>query len=304
MNRKLIHGLHAAVLTPRDAQGKLCEAALRRQVEFLLAHGIRKFAFNGATGEYCLTSTEELRQILCIAKAALPSDATFLCGVGCAGFPGALARARVAIEAGAQALLLPMPYFFPYSQGDLAEFVCRLAAELPAPILLYNLPVFTSRLEAETITTLLEKCDNVIGIKDSSGSLTNLRALTQDGYDVSRIVGSDGVLAQALAEGVCDGVVSGVACVLPEVIQALFAHRPADEAFHTASRQLAEFLAKIGPLPVPWGLKAIAEARGINGAAYQQPVSSRRAAQISQIQSWFSGWIHTVTETQRAAPRA
>jgi 4-hydroxy-tetrahydrodipicolinate synthase len=296
MLRKLIHGIHAAVLAPRDAQGKLNEAALVRQLEFLLTRGIRKFAFNGATGEYCLTSLEELRRTLQIAKATLPAEASFLCGVGAAGLHNTLALARIGIEAGAEVLLAPMPYFFPYSQNDLAEFVHRLAAELAAPILLYNLPQFTSGLETETVVALLREHDNVVGIKDSSGDLTILRALTQAGMDASRLVGNDGALAQALAEGVCDGVVSGVACVLPEVIQALLTNRPGDDGFQAAAGQLSEFIAKIDALPVPWGLKAIAEARGIAPAIYHQPVSAQRAKQIDEIQSWFNGWIHKVVE--------
>ncbi len=222
---------------------------------------------------------------------------TFLGGIGAAGLADSLARARAGIEAGAEALLAPMPCFFPYTQDDLEEFVRRLAAELPAPIVLYNLPQFTSGLEAETILALLRECGTVVGVKDSSGTLTILRTLTQAGIDASCLIGNDGVLVQAIAEGLCDGVVAGVACALPEVIQALFATRPGDAGFHRAAGQLSEFIARIDALPVPWGLKAIAEARGISTATYQQPVSAQRAKQIDQIQSWFDGWIHEVVET-------
>jgi hypothetical protein len=58
---------------------------------------------------------------------------------------------------------------------------------------------------------------------------------------------------------------------------------------------LHEFIAKIDVLPCPWGLKAIAEARGIAPATYHQPVSERRAKQISDLQAWLKGWILKVT---------
>jgi hypothetical protein len=54
-----------------------------------------------------------------------------------------------------------------------------------------------------------------------------------------------------------------VNCVLPEAIQALLANRPGDGGFHAAAGQLSEFIARLDALPAPWGLKAIAEARGI-----------------------------------------
>jgi 4-hydroxy-tetrahydrodipicolinate synthase len=167
---------------------------------------------------------------------------------------------------------------------------------LPAPILLYNLPQFTSGLETETIVRLLQRIENVVGIKDSSGTVTVLRTLTQTGIEASRIVGNDGVLAQALDESACDGVISGVACVLPEVIQALFASRPGSGDFRAAGRQLSEFIAQVDVLPTPWGLKVIAEARGIAPAVYHQPVSAQRVKQIKQIVSWFEEWMQKFVE--------
>jgi 4-hydroxy-tetrahydrodipicolinate synthase len=157
----LVRGVHAAVLTTRDAQGRLNEAAFASQLEFLLTHGIRKFAFNGATGEYCLTSSGDLQRILKIAHGILPSDTSFLCGVGAAGLYDSLVFAHIGIEAGAEALLAPMPYFFPYSQNDLEEFVRQLARGIPGPILLYNLPQFTSALETETAVFLLREVGNL-----------------------------------------------------------------------------------------------------------------------------------------------
>jgi dihydrodipicolinate synthase/N-acetylneuraminate lyase len=287
MTKKLIFGTYAAVLVPRDSQGDLDEAALVRHLEFLLTHGIENFAFNGATGEYCLTSSAELERCLQIAKTTLPARAKFLCGVGAAGLRGTLALGRLSIEAGALGLLVPMPYFFPYAQDDLAAFVHAVASELPVPMLLYNLPKFTSGLEIATITDLLQECGNVIGIKDSSGSLAILRAITQAGIVSSRLCGNDEVLPQALIEGVCDGAVSGVACVVPELIEKVFANSPASPGFRKATELLHEFIARIDVLPCPWGLKAIAEARGIARATYLLPSSARRAKQINDLQSWY-----------------
>jgi 4-hydroxy-tetrahydrodipicolinate synthase len=289
-----IRGVYAAVLFARNERGRLDEAAFAKQLEFSLDRGIRNFALNGATGEFCLTTQEDLRRALRVASSLLPSSARLLCGVGAAGAAESIALARICFEAGAEAVLLPMPYFFPYEQDDLAEFVCKLDSELAAPILLYNLPRFTTGLEPETVVKLVRDCPHVIGVKDSSGSLTILRHLTQSGLPSVRIVGSDTVLAQALVEGICDCVVSGVACVLPELIQALFTHKPGSEQFDNATIRLGEFVAKIETLPVPWGLKAIAESRGINQASYALPISPRRARQISELKSWFIDWAEAI----------
>jgi len=291
MTKGLIHGVYAAALSPRDKHGDLDEAALARQLEFLLSSGIRNFALNGATGEYCSTSLSELKRSLHVAKIILPADANFLCGVGAGRLRDTLELGRAGMEAGAQGMLVPMPYFFPYAQNDLSAFVRAVATELPVPMLLYNLPQFTSGLEATTVITLIKECGNIIGIKDSSGSLEILRALTSEGIACSRIMGNDGVLAQALTAGICDGVVSGVACVLPEVIQPLFSNRTGSAPFRASTKRLKEFIARIDLLPAPWGLKAIAEARGIAAAVYPMSLSTERARQIRDLQEWFKEWI-------------
>jgi 4-hydroxy-tetrahydrodipicolinate synthase len=296
MTKKLIQGIYAAVLAPRNAQGDLDEAAMVRQLEFLIEHGIHNFAINGATGEYCISSLADLKQSLRIAKATLPDQAAFLCGVGAACLRDTLALGHAGMDAGAIGLLMPVPYFFPYAQDDVSAFIRTSASELPTPIMLYNLPQFTTGFETATATALISECENVIGIKDSSGSLDILRTLTREGIDSSRIIGNDGVLAQALTEGICDGVVSGVACVLPEVIHPLFANSPQSAAFQAAEAKLQEFIARIDILPTPWGLKAIAEARGIAAAAYQLPVSAQRAKQIHEVQLWFKEWILGISD--------
>jgi 4-hydroxy-tetrahydrodipicolinate synthase len=294
MEKDRIHGICAALLTPRDSQGNLNPQQLEQQLTFQLDKGIRGFALNGATGEFCLTSREDLKRCLSSAASVMPADATLLCGIGGPDLQAVLALGRIAIENNADALLLPMPYFFRYAQDDLEAFVRAVARELPAPILLYNLPQFGSPLEPATVLSLITDCDNVIGIKDSSGSLSILSALTENQVVCSRIVGNDGVLSAALAGRCCDGVVSGVACVLPELIQMMYTAEPGSRAFLKAEEMLSELLVKLDDLPVPWGLKAIADVRQITRTPIHLPASPRRSQQIEELKSWIPAWLERV----------
>lgn len=172
---------------------------------------------------------------------------------------------------------------------------------LPLPQLLYNLPQFSTGFEPATTLNLIRRCSNVIGTKDSSGSLETLRLLTRETINTSRIIGNDGVLAQGLIEGICDGVVSGVACVLPEIVQTLFAHPPANTVFLSAADRLREVISHINVLSTPWGLKVIAEERGIAQAVYPLPVSRARELQIQSIREWLRQWLPGVEEPQAAS---
>lgn len=295
---KLVFGVYAAVLTPRGADDSVDTAALTALIHFLLSKGVSRFAMNGATGEFCLTTPQQLDTILTTVKHASGGKAEILCGVGAAGTVQAKALAVVAEAHNVAALLLPMPGFFPYQQEDLELFSREVAGSTRLPVMLYNLPQFTSGLDKETVRRLIVDVPNIIGIKDSSGSLEILRDLTAHGIAACRIVGNDSALAPALQEGVCDGVVSGVACALPEVIQAVFTARVDSPEFVRTAALLEEFIEQLGPFPTPWGLKFAVEARGIAKASFAQPVTPHRLAQSTALAHWLTNWLPTATQPQ------
>lgn len=303
MSQKQVSGVYAAVLTPRHADTSVDVPALRTLIEFLMDQGIYAFAMNGATGEFCLTSPEQLRLILTTVKKAGKGRAKILCGIGAAGTVATVELAAIAEEEQVQGLLLPMPYFFPYRQEDLDSFCRTVASSTTLPVLLYNLPQFTSGLEKETVRALITEVPNIIGIKDSSGSLDILRDLTLHNVDACRIVGNDNALAPALIEQVCDGVVSGVACAFPEVILALYAQADTvgSADFEKASTLLVEFIEQLDLFPTPWGLKWIVEARGICKATFALPVTEHRLAQAEAMAKWFAEWQPAATQTTTTA---
>ena len=282
---KIVQGVYAAVLVPRLPDGELDTGGFRAGLGFLRSKGVTRVVVNGATGEYCLTAAEELARMLVICRETLPGGEV-LCGIGAAGLPGCLELGRVAIDGGARALLLPMPHFFPYSQDDLHVFCASAAARLDAPVLLYNLPRFTTPLELATVRSLVETVPNILGIKDSSGSLAILAGLSSE---ACRIVGDDSVLVPALDAGVSDAVVSGVAGVLPELTTFLFEQR-SSEAYPLAVELLDDLIRRLSAFPVPWGLKLIAECRGIAPARFSQPLSAARTAQAGEFRRWFPSW--------------
>jgi 4-hydroxy-tetrahydrodipicolinate synthase len=291
MTEKLVHGVYAALLTPRLADDSVDEAAFIRLLEFHLARGISSFALNGATGEFCLTRPRHLRILLSVAHR-ICGNPKILCGIGAAGVAGSIELGEIAVGEGAQAALLPMPYFFPYEQHDLEAFVHMVAASVPLPVLLYNLPSFTSPLDPETSCRLIRDVPNVVGIKDSGESTATLRLLTNRQIPACRLVGNDGMLVDALREGVCDGVVSGVACVLPELIRAIFdeCEDTNSPQFRRLSKLLDDFRDQLARAPVPWALKWIAEARGICAATFSQPLAEIRRQQGRELIEWFRQW--------------
>jgi 4-hydroxy-tetrahydrodipicolinate synthase len=114
--------------------------------------------------------------------------------------------------------------------------------------------------------------------------------LTAEGVDCCRIVGSDSALASALEERISDGVVSGIACVLPELIQRVFEagmSAPGSVEFRAANGHLEAFIEAINLLPVPWGLKVVSEERQLGPAWFAVPVAPERQQQMEQLRIWY-----------------
>jgi 4-hydroxy-tetrahydrodipicolinate synthase len=287
-------GVYAALLTPRDAAGELDLESFLTQFAAPAANKLAGYAVNGATGEFTISSVEEVTKIVTTTRAAMPST-QILCGIGAGDVRGAVANGDAATKAGADAVLLPMPSFFPYRQDDLHAFCTAVASELTIPVLLYNLPQFTSGLNVDTVLSLLEH-DNIVGVKDSSGSLDIVRAMTTAKSGAARIIGNDGALCDAMLQGLCDGVVSGVACTLPELMTSLFATSGKGSNFTAGKTTLNEFIDQLGTLPTPWGLKVTSAVRGFTHESYPFPLSVERAAEAETLREWFRGWHSKATE--------
>jgi 4-hydroxy-tetrahydrodipicolinate synthase len=282
-------GVYAALLSPRASDGELDTASFRHQVIELSRFNLRGYAINGATGEFTIVSDAEVDGLVRVTRQEAP-QAEILCGVGAGDLRLTVRRARVAQLAGADAALLPMPNFFPYRDDDLSAYVSAVASSVELPILLYNLPQFTSGLHVDTVLALFAKHSNIVGIKDSSGSLDIVRAITAAGLKHARLIGNDSALSPALTENVCDGVVSGVACTLPELMSSLFTTGGHGHAFETKSRLLNEFIDHLGPLPTPWGLKVTSAVRGFTRESYPFPLSQKRELEVADLRSWFKTW--------------
>jgi 4-hydroxy-tetrahydrodipicolinate synthase len=142
-----------------------------------------------------------------------------LVGITDTAFVESLRLARVASDAGAEAVVLSTPYYFPAGQTELVGYLRRISRELPLPLVLYNMPSLTKVwFEWETLQQLTE-LENIIGIKDSGGDMEyfqNLLPLKQTRPDWSIMIGPEHLLPDAVALG-ADGGVAGGANIFPRL---------------------------------------------------------------------------------------
>ncbi len=293
-----------AALTPRRAgETKVDSGAVLALLEFLASSGVEGVVLMGTTGEFTNFDVDERRRL--IEQAVRNSRVPVIACVAHSTLDGALLLARAAVGAGAAALLIMPPHFFRYRQPEVKEYLLRFAAELKgaAPIYLYNIPFFTNELAAETAIELLST-GLFAGIKDSSGRWENfvkLRAARQRcGFRL--LIGNDVLFTPARSAG-ADGVISGCACAIPELLVAL------DEAIARGDAErrerldahLHEFIAWVDSFPAPMAIREALSVRGLAAGPHAVPLSPEEQRRLAQFRTWFAEWLPQVLTKCRNA---
>jgi len=292
------NGVYAASITPRRGSTQEIDlAALWDLFDFLGDRKLDGCVLMGSTGEFVHFSLNERAHMMRLAVKR--SRVPLLINVSHSTLDGAIELGREAIHAGAAGLLLMPPYFFRYRQSELLAFFKAFRDELTdAPLLLYNIPFFTNPLEPSTIAELIGY--GYAGVKDSGGSWddfeTTRRLCAEREY--AFLVGNDRLFARARAAG-ADGVVSGVASAVPELLVGL------NQAICSGNSQraslldqhLGEFLDHFDQLPVPMAIREAAAARGLTAGAPAIRADTAMTRTISMFREWFAGWLPDVLKS-------
>lgn len=300
--RKALTGVNVAAVTPHKKEGHEPDfGALLDLLDYLAAAGARGVALLGSTGEFLHMSYED--RIRLVNLGAKRSRLPVIAGVAHSTLDGAVELARQAADAGAAALLLMPPYFFRYKQDDVKEFFLRFADGVgdATPILLYNIPFFTTEIAVESAVELL-RTGRFAGIKDSSGSFeyfSTLKALL-DEKPFTLLIGNDVVFTRARSAG-AHGVVSGCACAIPELMLGL------DRAIQASNLpmvdllqgRLAEFIRWLEEFPTPVGVKEATAARGVKVGPLAVPLSAAKLRKLDEFREWFRGWVPQIQKETR-----
>jgi len=291
--RELV-GVFAALPTPFGPEGNPLMEALEALVDFALDHGLKGLCLGGATGEYAACSVEHRLEIFQRVARRVGGRAHLICAIGAEHAGQVRQLARAAAGCGAIALLFPPPAFQPYAQDDLVDFMAQVSADLPLPVLLYNIPQCTRDLGLANILRLIATVPNIIGLKDSSGHVANLAAIgqAQAQTPLAFFMGSDDLLLEAFEHGAV-GAISGIAGACPELIMPLYEALRAGryEPARTLQSPLDEFIFHFRELPPPWATKLALRVRGLEIGSLAWPMGSHLRQKAQEFQDWLAGQI-------------
>ncbi|MBI4560072.1 MAG: dihydrodipicolinate synthase family protein [Candidatus Hydrogenedentes bacterium] len=220
-----LEGVIPAIVTPFTKDGKYVDhdraCALAERLAGQKVHGI---FVAGTTGEGLLMTPAERKALLESLVAAVGKRIKVLAHTGFFDTATTIELTTHAMEVGAAAAGVVTPGFYTLDYEALfAHFKAVANAVRGFPVMLYNIPGCAKNvLTPQLILELAESVENIVGVKDSGGSMPNL-GLTlggaPKGFNV--INGCDEYTYQALLSG-ANGSVSSTANVVPELFLAIF----------------------------------------------------------------------------------
>lgn len=289
--------INVAAITPhRDFGYQSDLGATLELIDYLCAAGVHGIALLGSTGEFPHLSLDDRAHL--VRLAVKRSRVPIVAGVTHSTLDGTVLLAGQAAKAGAAAILVMPPYFFPYAQAEVREFYLRLTERMSSaiPIFLYNIPFFTSEIAIETACSLLAT-GRFAGIKDSSGDFGRFLKLKtlQASVPFTSWVGNDKIFARARCAG-ANGAVSGVACAIPELMLGI---ESAIQSGDTAKQErldsrLQEFIQWLDRFPAPLGVKEATALRGLKIGPPASPLSPEKQQELDEFRAWFKAWLPVV----------
>ena len=247
-----LKGCGTALLTPFKG-AEVDYGALAATVDWQVEAGVDFLVPLGTTGETPTLSESEKLQVLEVSlqhAKGLP----VMAGVGTNSLEGTRANLRLLQDA--DAFLVVAPYYNKPPQRGMYQYFKAVAESTEKPIILYNVPGRTaSNIEADTALALARDVPNIIGIKEASGNVEQIKTILRarpEGFVV--LSGNDDQTCELMQEG-ADGVVSVASNVFPSAM-ADFVHALQAGKFAEAAR-MNERLAPlfkalfVEPSPIP-----------------------------------------------------
>lgn len=229
----LPEGIIIPVITPVDAQGKFNEPVYRQLIDFWADHGIDGVFPFGTTGEFYAFDNEVYRHVLEVTKDAVRGRMAVYAGANHITTAGAVELAKIAEEVGVDALSVLTPMFVSQTQDELLAYYTTIANATSLPIIIYNNKPKTNVTVAPETVRKLAQIKNIVGVKDSTGDMTNTEEyirLTRDLPDFRVLVGRDTLIYAGLCYGAA-GAITSCANIAPDLAVAIYnCYKAGDQA--------------------------------------------------------------------------
>lgn len=289
MNTDFIKGVIVPILTPIDENELIDEAKLRDQVDYVINGGVLGILAFGSNGEFYAVEDDEMERGLKIMVDQAAGRVPVYFGIGAISTKKCCRLAKMAVENGAAGISVLQPMFLKPTETELFNHFKRIAETVPqTPMLLYNNPGRVGyTMSAGLVERLAKEFDNIVGMKDTSGDITQTAEFIRRtrGTDFKVFGGKDTLLYASMCHGAVGGVCT-VANFMPELITDVYNKFAAGDLKGSLEAQfkLNPVRLSMDPASFPVAAKDMANLRGRNvGLPYKPNIATPEGPVLGQI---------------------
>ena len=274
MKRPVFTGAATAIITPFDEHGVDYDS-FGKLIDWQIAEGIDAIVAAGTTGEASTLTDEEHREVLKFCVERVAGRVPVIAGTGSNDTAYAIELSRYADMIGADGILLVTPYYNKATQRGLIESFAATAKAVKCPVILYNVPSRTGCNILPATAKELSRIDNIVGIKEASGNISQIAQTSAlCGDDLIIYSGNDDQITPILSLG-GKGVISVLSNLLPRETSRLV-HDYLDGKTEDATAAQLKYLSLVNALfcevnPIP--VKAAMAAMGYCGNILRLPLT-------------------------------
>jgi 4-hydroxy-tetrahydrodipicolinate synthase len=283
----MFEGVLPAIITPfqRNQAADLDESGLRENIEYLVSQGIHGIVPCGSTGESATLSFDEHEKVIEITIDTVRGKIPVLAGTGSNNTAEAVRLTRAAKDAGADGVLVISPYYNKPNRSGLIKHYTKLA-DIDIPVVMYNVPGRTGQNMEPDLVAELAKHENIVGIKEASGNISQISQIIEMTLDedFGVISGDDNMTLPIMALG-GSGVISVAANVEPARMVAMFDSfcngdlETALDLHYELSPLFRAMFIDTNPIPV----KKAVELRGMAAGPVRLPLDELDAARTARL---------------------
>lgn len=225
MNTDFLKGVIVPIITPIDENELIDEKALREQVDYVIEGGVLGILAFGSNGEFYVIEEDEMERGLKIMVDQAAGRVPVYFGIGAISTKKCVRLAKMAVASGATGISVLQPMFLKPTETELFQHFKTIADAIPeTPMLLYNNPGRVGyTMSANLVERLAREIDNIVGMKDTSGDMTQTSEFIRRTRDIGFKVfgGKDTLLYASLCHGAVGGVCTA-ANFMPELITDIY----------------------------------------------------------------------------------
>ena len=285
-----LNGAFPPILTSFDDEGDIAHDKMASNIEKWNQFPLKGMVVFGSNGEYPYLTSDEKMGVLETVVQNARKDMTIIAGTGCESTRETIEMTNQAASRGAHAALLLTPNYYSgaMNHSTLVNHFNTVADQSDIPVLIYNVPKFTGINTSVALVSELSHHPNIIGIKDSTGNVSQLAECleaVEEGFQI--LVGTAGALMGAISLG-CVGGVMALANIAPaECIELIELVQKGDvDKAAKLQRRLAPVNTAITATYGVSGLKAAMDMLGYFGGKPRlpmQPASKQNIEKIREI---------------------